>query len=66
MATKKLQILGTLGNNIYVQNEEPENAPENAIWLDLDAPGHITPELVEAEIQRMADKELEAILNGEY
>ncbi len=36
MATKKLQILGSLGNKIYTQNEEPTDAPEGALWLDLD------------------------------
>ena len=37
MQTKKLQILGSLGNKIYTQNEEPTNAPEGSLWIDLDA-----------------------------
>ena len=38
MATKKLQILGALGgnSNIYIQDEEPIGAQENAIWIDMD------------------------------
>lgn len=38
MATKKLQILGAFGgnSNIYVQDEEPIGAQENAIWIDMD------------------------------
>lgn len=39
MAIKKLQILGDLGEKIYKQNEEPMDAPEGAIWIDLDATG---------------------------
>lgn len=39
MAIKKLQILGDLGEKIYKQNEEPVDAPEGAIWIDLDATG---------------------------
>ena len=35
--TKKLQIIGNLGNNkLFTQNEEPIDAPEGALWLDLD------------------------------
>jgi hypothetical protein len=36
--TKKLQILGQLGEKIYKQNEEPENADVGTlciIWLGL-------------------------------
>ena len=36
MATKKLQILGNLGAKVYVQNEEPIDAPDGSIWIDLD------------------------------
>lgn len=41
MSTKKLQIIGSLGagNKIYTQTEEPIDAPENALWVDLDAEG---------------------------
>ena len=36
MATKKLQILGSLGNKVYSQNEEPIDAPDGSLWVDLD------------------------------
>lgn len=36
MSTKKLQLLGSLGEKIYKQNEEPENAEVGALWVDLD------------------------------
>jgi hypothetical protein len=38
MSTKKLQILGSLGNGnkVYVQNDEPENAPDGSLWVDMD------------------------------
>ena len=36
MSTKKLQILGSLGEKIYKQNEEPVDAEIGAIWIDLD------------------------------
>lgn len=36
MSTKKLQIIGGLGNKVYVQNEEPTDAADGALWLDLD------------------------------
>lgn len=36
MATKKLQILGQLGEKFYKQNEEPENAEIGSLWIDLD------------------------------
>ena len=39
MATKKLQILGSLGNKIYTQNDEPTDAPDGALWVDLDETG---------------------------
>lgn len=39
MSTKKLQILGQLGEKIYKQNEEPVDAPDGALWVDLDAEG---------------------------
>lgn len=37
MSTKKLQILGSLGEKIYKQNEEPVDAPDGALWVDMDA-----------------------------
>lgn len=37
MGTKKLQILGELGEKIYKQDEEPVDAPEGALWIDTDA-----------------------------
>lgn len=38
MATKKLQIIGSLkgGSDIYVQNDEPIDAPDGAVWIDTD------------------------------
>ena len=36
MSTKKLQILGSLGDKIYKQNEEPIGAEEGALWVNLD------------------------------
>ena len=40
MSTKKLQILGSLGGNkIYVQNDEPIDATEGAVWIDMDDTG---------------------------
>ena len=35
MKTKKLQILGNLGNKIYTQNEEPIGAADGSLWIDL-------------------------------
>lgn len=40
MSTKKIQILGSLGTGgekIYKQNEEPENAAVGTLWVDMDA-----------------------------
>lgn len=39
MSTKKIQILGTIGDKIYKQNEEPVNAAEGDLWIDLDEDG---------------------------
>lgn len=43
MATKKLQIVGSLGgagkDEVYVQAEEPLDAPNGSIWIDIDAEG---------------------------
>lgn len=36
MATKFLQIIGNLGNEIYTQNDEPTDAKDGALWVDLD------------------------------
>lgn len=36
MSTKKIQILGSLGNKVYVQKDEPMNAPEGSVWIDLE------------------------------
>lgn len=33
---KKIQILGQLGEKIYKQAEEPADAPDGSIWIDLD------------------------------
>lgn len=37
MSTKKLQILGEFGEKIYKQNDEPIDAPDGSLWVDLDA-----------------------------
>ena len=37
MSTKKLQILGELGEKIYKQNDEPIDAPDGTLWIDMDA-----------------------------
>lgn len=37
MGTKKLQILGQLGEKIYKQDEEPVDAPDGTLWVDTDA-----------------------------
>lgn len=36
MSTKKLQLIGSLGTKIYSQNEEPTDAQDGALWIDLD------------------------------
>lgn len=36
MSTKQLQILGSLGNNFYAQNDEPTDAVDGSLWVDLD------------------------------
>lgn len=36
MSTKKIQILGNLGEKIYKQNEEPIDAPDGTLWIDMD------------------------------
>jgi hypothetical protein len=36
LSTKTLQIVGGLGNKVYVQNEEPVDAADGSVWLDLD------------------------------
>ena len=36
MSTKIIQILGSVGNKIYIQPDEPTDAPEGSIWIDLD------------------------------
>lgn len=36
ISTKYLQILGSLGSKIYTQNDEPANAKEGALWVDMD------------------------------
>jgi len=36
MSTKRLQIIGSIGNKIYTQNDEPIDAKNGSIWIDLD------------------------------
>lgn len=39
MSTKKIQIIGSLGNKVYTQPEEPVDAPDGSLWVDLDNEG---------------------------
>lgn len=39
MATKILQILDSFGNKIYAQNDEPKEAKDGELWVDLDEDG---------------------------
>jgi len=39
LSTKKLQLLGQLGEKIYKQNEEPTNPVEGSLWIDMDEEG---------------------------
>lgn len=39
MSTKKIQILGSLGEKIYKQNEEPADAEVGSLWIDLSEDG---------------------------
>lgn len=36
MSTKKLQILGSFGNKVYAQPDEPTEAVDGSVWVDLD------------------------------
>ena len=36
MSTKKLQILGSFGNKVYTQPDEPADAVDGSVWIDLD------------------------------
>lgn len=49
MSTKKLQILGSLGNRVYSQNDEPTDAPDGAIWVDLDEEGEFSQSYTETD-----------------
>ena len=40
MATKILQILDSLGSEIYTQAEEPVDAKDGALWVDTDEKAH--------------------------
>lgn len=62
MATKKLQILGkfpTGSSNIYVQAEEPVDAPDGALWVDLDEAS------VEEALYETYVEEVDDLLGGE-
>lgn len=37
MSTKKIQIIGSLGERVYVQSEEPVDAKVGTLWVDTDA-----------------------------
>lgn len=36
MSTKKLQILGSFGNKVYTQPNEPTEAVDGSVWIDVD------------------------------
>ena len=50
----------------YIQDDEPEDAPEGSLWLDTDAIGAISPVLTDEEINQIVNKEMEAIVNDSY
>jgi hypothetical protein len=50
----------------YIQDNEPEDAPEGSLWLDTDAIGAISPVLTNEEINQIVNKGMEAIENGTY
>ena len=37
MSTKKLQVLGSFGNKVYTQNEEPTDAVDGSVWITMDS-----------------------------
>lgn len=50
----------------YIQDDEPEDAPEGSLWLDTDAIGAISPVLTNEEINQIVNKGMEAIVNDSY
>lgn len=60
MATKILQIVGNLGNEVYTQNDEPIDAKDGALWVDLDEDPIITD--IEAAL---AEAKASGEFNGE-
>lgn len=61
MSTKKIQIVsGSLGTSIYTQNEEPIDATDGSLWVDLDEDGEnhngVTDEQVQNAVNSYLDK----------
>lgn len=61
MSTKKIQIVsGSLGTSIYTQNEEPVDATDGSLWVDLDEDGEnyngVTDEQVQNAVNSYLDK----------
>lgn len=60
------QISAVMPVKMYIQDDEPEDAPEGSLWLDTDAIGAISPVLTDEEINQIVNKEMEAIVNDSY
>ena len=60
------QISEVMPVKMYIQDDEPEDAPEGALWLDTDAIGAISPVLTNDEINQIVNKGMEAIVNDTY
>lgn len=60
------QISEVMPVKMYIQDDEPLDAPEGSLWLDTDAIGAISPILTDEEINQIVNKEMEAIVNDSY
>lgn len=63
MSTKKIQIVGSLGNRVYTQNEEPVDAADGSLWVDLDEDGTVI-QYATTEYVDEAVKNVEVDLTG--
>lgn len=66
MSTKKLQILGSLGTKIYTQNEEPTDAPDGALWLDLDEESQSSSGAIQPDWNQTDDTQMDYIKNKPF
>lgn len=66
LAEAQKQISEVMPVKWYIQDDEPEDAPEGSLWLDTDAIGAISPVLTDEEINQIVNKEMEAIVNDSY